>query len=118
MTVVIADLQNNTGDPTFDRLLEPTLKRALEGTSLSTRDRAGISGTIGVPLPLRNWMKRPRQLAVNQGLGVVLSGAIDRQRGGYRISVKAVQAATGKVLIDVNGKASDKDQLLGQRRSW
>jgi serine/threonine protein kinase/tetratricopeptide (TPR) repeat protein len=114
VTVVIADLQNNTGDPTFDRLLEPTLKRALEGTSfINAYDRAGIGGTIGVPLPEKLDETTARQLAVNQGLGVVLSGAIDRQRSGYRISVKAVQAATGKVLVDVNGRASDKDQLLG-----
>jgi tetratricopeptide (TPR) repeat protein len=114
VAVVIADLQNNTGDPTLERLLEPTLKRALEGASfISAYDRAGIGGTLGVPVPETLDGVAATKIAVNQGLGVVLSGSIDRQRSGFRISVKAVQAATGKELAVANGKASDKNQLLG-----
>src|SRR5215471_11386554 len=114
VSVVIADLQNNTGDQTLDRLLEPTLKRALEGASfISAYDRAGIGGTLGVHLPEKLDGVAAQKLAANQGLGVVLSGSIDRQRSGFRISVKAVQAATGKELVVANGKASDKNELLG-----
>ena len=38
-----------------------------------------------------------REIAVKQGLGVVLSGSIDRRGNGYEISVKAVQTVTGEV---------------------
>jgi serine/threonine protein kinase/tetratricopeptide (TPR) repeat protein len=114
VSVVISDLQNNTGDPTLDRVLEPTLKRALEGASfISAYDRAGIGGTLGVTLPEKLDGVTAQKIAINQGLGVVLSGSIDRQRTGFRISIKAVQAATGKELVAANGKASDKDELLG-----
>ena len=114
VSVVIADLQNNTGDPTLDRVLEPTLKRALEGASfISAFDRAGIGRTLGVPPPEKLDEVTARALAIKQGLGVVLSGSIDGQRSGYEISVKAVQAVTGKVIADAKGKASNKDQLLG-----
>ena len=54
-----------------------------------------------------------REIAVKQGLGVVLSGSIDRQGNGYGISVKAAQAVTGDVIASANGRASNKDQVLG-----
>jgi tetratricopeptide (TPR) repeat protein/predicted Ser/Thr protein kinase len=114
VSVVIADLQNNTGDPTFDRVLEPTLKRALEGASfISAYDRAEISRTLGVRPPEKLDEATARGIAVKQGVGVVLSGSIDRQRSGYGISVKAVQAVTGNVIATASGKASNKDQLVG-----
>ena len=41
VSVVIADFQNITGDPTFDRTLEPMLKRALEDAGfISAYDRS------------------------------------------------------------------------------
>ena len=44
VSVVIADLENRTGDPAFDRTLEPMLRRALEGAGfISAYDRNGIS---------------------------------------------------------------------------
>ena len=39
-----------------------------------------------------------REIAVKQGVGVVVSGSFDRQGNGYRISVRAVQAVTGNVI--------------------
>ena len=50
--MVIADFENRTDDPTFDRTLEPMLKRALEGASfISAYDRSAISRILGVPRP-------------------------------------------------------------------
>ena len=54
-----------------------------------------------------------RELAVKQGLGVVLSGSIDRQGNGYGISVKVVQTVTGNVIASAQRRASNKDQVLG-----
>jgi eukaryotic-like serine/threonine-protein kinase len=114
ISVVIADLQNNTGDPTFDRALEPTLKRALETASfISAYDRAGISSAVGVRPPERLDEQAARELAVKQGLNVVLSGSLDRQGNGYGISIKATQTVTGKVIASVKNRATNKDQLLG-----
>ena len=54
-----------------------------------------------------------REIAVKQGLGVVLSGSLERQGSGYAISVKAAQTVTGNVIATANGRASNKDQVLG-----
>ena len=49
ISVVIADFVNNSGDPAFDRTLEPMIKRALEGAGFVTAyDRNGLRG-LGVP---------------------------------------------------------------------
>ena len=53
-----------------------------------------------------------REIAVKQGLGVVVSGSLDRQGSGYGISVKAAQTVTGNVLASAKGRASSKDQVL------
>jgi serine/threonine protein kinase/Flp pilus assembly protein TadD len=114
VTVVIADFQNNTSDSTFDHTLEPMLRRALESAGfISAYDRNRIRGTFGVQPPAKLDEAAARQLAVNQGLGVVLSGSIDRQGSGYEIAVQAAQTITGKVVVSAKRRASNKDQVLG-----
>jgi eukaryotic-like serine/threonine-protein kinase len=113
ISVLIADFQNGTNDPTFDRTLEPMLKRALEGASfISAYDRSGITRTLGVRPPETLNEVAARELAVKQGIGIVLSGAIDRQGNGYGISVKAAQTVTGNVIASATGRASSKDQVV------
>jgi tetratricopeptide (TPR) repeat protein len=113
VAVVIADFQNNTGDPTFDRTLEQTLRRALEGAGFITAyDRTRIRPMLGVPPPEKLDASAARQLAVNQGLRVVLAGSIGRRGNGYDLSVNATQALAGKEIAAVTGRASNKDQVL------
>ena len=114
VSVVIADFQNGTNDVTFNRTLEPMLKRALEGANfISAYDRSAISGTLGVRPPERLDEQAARELAVRQGLGVVLSGAVTPQGNGYQVSIKAVQTVSGTVITSADGRAATKDQVLG-----
>ncbi len=111
--VVIADFQNTTNDPTFDNTLGQTAKRALESASfISAFDRAGIRDTFGAP-PDKFDAVAARQLAVKEGLGVVLAGSISARGTGYEISVQASQPMTGNVITAVTRRASGKDQVLG-----
>ncbi|MBZ5559819.1 MAG: protein kinase [Acidobacteriia bacterium] len=114
VSVLIADFQNQTGDPTLDRALEPMVKRALEGAGfISAYDRNAISRILGVRPPENMDEVGARELAVKQGLGVVLSGSIGRQGNGYDISVKAAQTVTGNAIATAKSRASSKDQVLG-----
>ena len=114
VSVVIADFQNGTNDATFDRTLEPMLKRALEGASFITAyDRNAISSTLGIRPPERLDEQAARELAVKQGLGIVLSGAVNPQGNGYQVSIKAVQTVSGTVITSADGRAANKDQVLG-----
>jgi tetratricopeptide (TPR) repeat protein len=114
VSVVIADFENRTNDPAFNRVLEPMLRRALEGAGFITAyDRNAITRTFGVQPPEQFGEVAARELAVKQGLGVVLTGTLDGQgRGSYRISVKAARAVTGDTIVNAQGSASSNDQIL------
>jgi tetratricopeptide (TPR) repeat protein/tRNA A-37 threonylcarbamoyl transferase component Bud32 len=114
VSVVIADFDNRTSDPTFDRALEPTLKRALEGASfISAFDRSGIASVLGVRPPERLDETAARELAVAQGLGVVLSGSLERTGDRYTVSAKAAETVTGTVIQEATGNVTGKDAVLG-----
>jgi len=113
VSVVIADFQNGTGDATFEHTLEPMLKLTLEGAGfISAYGRTEIARTLGVRPPEALTESAAREIAVKQGLGVVLSGAITRRGNGYDLSVKAVQAVTGQVLATANARAAGREQVL------
>ncbi len=113
VSVLISDIQNTTSDPTFDRLLEPTLKSALEGAGfISALDRAAIRRDLGVRPPENLDERAALELALKQGLGVVVSGSVGRQGSGYDVSIKATRAVTGEVITTGRRRASDKAQVL------
>ena len=117
VSVVIADFQNLTGDPSFDRTLEPMLRRALQTSSfISAYDHSAILGTIGVRPPDTLDETAARELAVKQGLGIVLSGTIDRQGTGYGVSLKAAQTVTGAVVAEPPGARHDEERRPGRHQ--
>ena len=112
VSVVIADLQNNTGDAAFDRTLEPMMKRALEGAGFVTAyDRSAIRGLGAKPLEQMD-EAAAHELAVKQGLGVVLAGSIDSAGAGYRVVLKASQAIAGTQIFSGEARAASKDKVL------
>jgi tetratricopeptide (TPR) repeat protein len=114
--VVLADFENRTGDPAFNGTLEPMLKRALEGASfISAYDRDAVLRQLGVRPPERFDEAAARAVAVQQGLGVVLAGAIEPQGRGYRVSVRATRAITAEETEEIaseQGSAASKDRVL------
>jgi serine/threonine-protein kinase len=113
VSVVIADIENRTGDQTFDHTLEPMLKLALEESGfISAYDRNSIRN-LAVRAPAKLDEKAALEIAVKQGLPVVLSGSLAGGGGGYTVSVKATQSLTGEVIADAADRASRRDQVLG-----
>jgi eukaryotic-like serine/threonine-protein kinase len=112
VSVVIADFQNHTNDSVFDRTLEPLLRLVLEGaTFVSAYDRSRIS-SLGVRPPETLDEPTAREIAVKQGLSVVLSGSLEPSGGGYRIAVRAVRALTGEVIATAQATAANKEGVL------
>jgi serine/threonine protein kinase/tetratricopeptide (TPR) repeat protein len=113
VSVLISDFQNATDDPAFDRTLEPMVRRALEGASfISAYDRTQVRGRLGVTPPDALPEAAARELAVKQGLGVVLAGTIQRQGNGYAITVRARQTVTGQEITSASATASRKDEVI------
>jgi tetratricopeptide (TPR) repeat protein len=112
VTVVIADFENHTGDPVFSGTLESTLKLALEGASfINAYDRTRMRD-LGMPSVAELKPDAAQNIAVSQGLNAVVVGSVDRNGSAYQLSLRAIQAVTGKVLANVDGSASSKDQVL------
>ena len=113
VTVLIADFTNHTGDSVFDGTLAPVVKLALEGAGFITAyDRTQLR-SLGASAVSGNFDEQAaRQIAVAQGLGVVLSGSLDRSGTGYSLSMKATQAVTGDTIQIADDAASNKDQVL------
>jgi serine/threonine protein kinase/tetratricopeptide (TPR) repeat protein len=113
VSVVIADFQNTTGDATFNDTLETAMQRALEGAGFITAfDRAGIRRTLGVVPPEKLDEAAALALAVQQGVGVVVSGAVEPQNRGFHVSVRAVRAVTGELIVATDQRPSNRDQVL------
>ena len=113
VTVLIADFQNTTNDPTFDHTLGQTLRRGLESASFITAfDRTRVRPTFGLDAPDIFDEVAARQLAIKQGLGVVLAGSIASRGDGYELTLHATQPMTGNVIASVTRRAANKKQVL------
>ena len=112
VSVLIADFQNDTSDPTLSRTLEPTLKLALEGAGFVGAYDRTIINRIGVPAPERLDERAAQEIAVKQGVGVVLAGSVSPRGAGYTVSVRATQPVTGELITSAEDVAADKNQVL------
>jgi serine/threonine protein kinase/tetratricopeptide (TPR) repeat protein len=114
VSVVIADFQNATDEPAFDRALEQTLRRGLEGASfISAYDRSRIRTTLGQAVADKLDENAAREIAVKQGLGVVLAGTIVPRGNGFEVTVRASRAVTGAEIAQARGRAGNKDEVVG-----
>jgi serine/threonine protein kinase/tetratricopeptide (TPR) repeat protein len=113
VSVVIADLKNDTGDAAFVGTLEPMLRLALQESSFITAiDRSEIRRSLGVAPPATLDESAARELAIQQGVGVVVSGALERSGSGFALSLKAAEAVTGNVIGTSQNSVGNKDQVL------
>ncbi|MEO8432973.1 MAG: protein kinase, partial [Acidobacteriota bacterium] len=114
-SVLIADFDNRTGEPIFDGTLESSFGIALEGASFVTTYNRGQARRVAAQLkPGSTKLDESlgRLVAVREGVHVVTSGAIDKRGDGYRISVRAIDVATGKPIAAGEADASGKDAVL------
>jgi tetratricopeptide (TPR) repeat protein len=115
ISVLVADFQNNTQDSLFDDTLEPMLNVALEGASFINAYNRSTARQMASKLPGNTGKldeNAARLVAVNEGIPVVLTGSLSNSGGGYAMSVKAIDAVTGKTLTSADAKSANKDELL------
>jgi tetratricopeptide (TPR) repeat protein len=113
VSVLIADVRNGVGDPMFDHTLEAVLKLALEGADfISAFDRVGVARQLGVRPPDSLDERAATEIAVKQGVAVVLSGELIKQGSGYAVTVNATRAVTGDRIASATESASARDQVL------
>ncbi|HKS74884.1 MAG TPA: serine/threonine-protein kinase, partial [Terriglobales bacterium] len=114
-SVLVADFQNKTGDTLFDGTLEPMVNVALEGASFINAYNRGSARRQAGKLPTPSDKlddNTARLVAVSQGLSAIVTGSLDKAGSGYKLSLSAIDAVTGKVLGRAEGTAENKDQVL------
>src|SRR6266700_5758687 len=115
VSVLVADFQNNTSDTIFDGTLEPMFNVALEGASFINAFNRGKARQLAEKLPSpasKLDEKTARLVAVSQGISAIVTGSLSSRGNGYELSVKAIDAVTGKTLATDDLPAENKDQLL------
>jgi tetratricopeptide (TPR) repeat protein len=115
VTVLVADFTNHTGDPIFDDTLEPMFNVALEGASFVNAFSRGDARKLAqkLPHPTDKLDEQPARLvAVNQGIGAVVTGELSRRGDKYSITATALDAVTGNVIAKAEATAGNKDEVL------
>ncbi len=114
-SVLVADFANHAGDAVFDGTLEPAFTLALEGASfVSSYNRSTARKVASQLSPGATGLDQTvaRLVAVREGINVVTSGSIDKRGDGYEVSVRAIDAGTGKTIVEAKETASGKDAVL------
>ena len=115
ISVLVADFTNHTGDPIFNDTLEPMFNVALEGASFVNAFSRGDARKLAqqLPHPTDKLDEQPARLvAVNQGVGAVITGELSRRGDKYSISATALDAVTGNVIAKAEATADNKDEVL------
>jgi eukaryotic-like serine/threonine-protein kinase len=116
VTLLVSDFDNQTHDAVFDGTLEPMMEVALEGASFINAYKRPMAHKIAAEIkPGATGLDEPlaRLVAVRQGIPVVVGGKISQSGDTYTVSVDAVDANTGKTLVQKEANAKNKNDVLG-----
>lgn len=115
-TIVLADVQNNTGDSVFDGTLKVALAVALEQSPfLRVLPDERVQDTLR--LMRRSPDERvtrsiAREIAEREGLKALLAGSIGSLGSHYVLTLEAVNAETGDVMAREQAEVSSKEAVL------
>jgi serine/threonine protein kinase/tetratricopeptide (TPR) repeat protein len=114
VSLLIADFQNRTQDPSLDGSLEPALNISIEGASFITTYRRDQARDLAVQIKAGTKLDDAAALLVSrrEGIKVVLTGKVEPKGSGYTITVQAIDAANAQPLGSATGSASGKADLL------
>ncbi len=116
-TIILADMENTTGDPVFDGTLKQALAVALEQSpflKILPDDR--VQDTLrlmGRPVDARVTLQIAREVAQREGLKAVLAGSISTLGRNYVVSLETLNAETGEVMAREQVEAEGKERVLG-----
>src|SRR5215472_6749693 len=116
VSVLVADFANITSDSIFDETLEPPLSVALEDASFISSFSRNQAKKVGAQLqPGSSSLEETtaRLVAVREGINFIVAGLIEKKGSGYEVRARTLEAATGKILPEVDETANDKKSVLG-----
>ena len=114
VSVLIADFANGTNDPVFDGSLEHALGASLEGATFITAFDRYEARRVADRLKRGRALNadNTRAVATQEKIKVILAGGIAPDEGGYTVSVRGIDAATGDELWSEEAFAENKERVL------
>src|SRR6266404_6249296 len=114
VSVLVADFANTTGDSVFDETLEPPLSVALEGASFISSYNRGQAKKIAAQVRPGTGLEEStaRLVGDREGINFIVSGLIAKKGSGYVVSARALQNATGRLVMETKEDAADKKDVL------
>ncbi|HTR52200.1 MAG TPA: protein kinase [Kofleriaceae bacterium] len=113
-TVLVAGIDNRTGDPTFDRtldvLVEYTLRRSSDADPIPVSEVRALATELGLDSPSDAGFGA-RVAARDGGRVVTVRGSIAAKGSGFEIALAANDARGGKVFADT-AMASSLSQVV------
>jgi eukaryotic-like serine/threonine-protein kinase len=115
VSVLVADFANTTGDSVFDETLEPPLSVALEDASFISSYNRGQAKRIAAQVRPGTGLEEStaRLVGDREGINFIVAGLIGKKGSGYVVEARALQNATGRLVMETNEDASDKKDVLG-----
>ena len=113
-SVLIADFDNQTGDPLFEGSLEQALNIGIEGASFITAFSRGKARELIETISPGGSLDADgaRLVAVREGIKLVMSGSIAESGGGYSLRAAVVRPEDGEVLSEASISAKNKLEVL------
>jgi tetratricopeptide (TPR) repeat protein len=116
-TIVLADFTNITGDAVFDETLRQALSVEVEQSPflrVITEQRVQQTlGLMGKPPGTRLTPEITRELCQRTNSTAALNGSIAQIGSEYSVGLKAVDCVSDEFLAITDGRASDKNHVLG-----
>jgi tetratricopeptide (TPR) repeat protein len=114
VSLLVADLDNRTGDPVFTGALEQALQIGLEGAPFVTAfDRAQAqrqAATLGSPGRLDE--ARARLVSTRLGIKLVVAGSVGQEGTRYTLDTRVVDPLTSETLATASAGAGTKGDVL------
>jgi tetratricopeptide (TPR) repeat protein len=117
VSVLIADFQNDAGDPVFDGTVEQALAISLEGAPFIAvyprRDARSAAAQIVPAGRGRVDRETGRLIARREGLRYLIAGSVAKSGEGYVLTVESIDAASDAGGRTIQREVRSKAEVLG-----
>ena len=114
ISVLIADFDNQTGDPLFDDSLEQALNIGLEGATFITAYKRTSAESLLETLRPGSVLDEAgaRLVSLREGIKLVLAGSVAPDNDGYELTARMVNPEDGVVIAESSASANSKLEVL------
>jgi len=114
VSILIADFDNQTGDPLFDGALEQALQIGVEGAPFVSGYQRGIARKLAVELQETDKLNSEvaQLVAVREGITLVIAGSIEPDGNEYDLAIDVLDPRTGEVIVELHATSPSKLEVL------